>query len=87
MSDSSRSGRPSIVLAGLAVAAALAGAPSAAADPGHGPAVCRPSVESGVEIDTCTGNPNARNDSGPGNVVRVVPEFCFGIGFFGCDDD
>ncbi|BBZ27631.1 hypothetical protein MMAD_19260 [Mycolicibacterium madagascariense] len=87
MSDSLRPGRSSIALTVLAVAAALASAPSAAADPGHGPAICRPSVQAGVEVDTCTGNPNARNDSGPGNVVRVVPEFCFGIGFFGCDDD
>lgn len=78
--------RSALVLAGLA-AAALAGAPGAAADPGHGPAVCRSSVQSGVEVDTCTGNPNAQNDSGPGNVVRVVPQFCVGIGFFGCGDD
>jgi hypothetical protein len=78
---------PVLPLAGLAVVAATAYAPSAAADSGRGPAVCHPSVESGVEVDTCTGNPNAPDDSGPGEFVRVVPQFCIGLGFFGCDDD
>jgi hypothetical protein len=87
MFDTSRFRVAAASLVGLAVTASMAFAPGAVADPGRGPAICQPSVQAGVEVDTCTGNPNARNDSGPGDVVRVVPRFCVGIGFVGCDDD
>jgi hypothetical protein len=87
MCVTTRSRHAILLMAVLAAFAAIASAPSAAADSGRGPAVCHPSVQSGVEVDTCTGNPNATNDTGPGETVRVVPEFCFGIGFIGCDDD
>jgi hypothetical protein len=60
---------------------------SAAAPPIRGGDVCRSSVDHGVEVDTCTGDPN-RDDGPPsGPVVRVVPQFCFGLGFVSCDDD
>lgn len=62
-------------------------APSAAADSQNGPAVCHASVQSGVEVDTCTGNPDPRDTAGgPGENIRVVPELCIGLGFGGCDD-
>jgi len=44
-------------------------------------------VESGVEVDTCTGNPDASDDGGPqGDRVRVISKLCIGLGFGACDD-
>jgi hypothetical protein len=75
-------------VAGLATGALiLCGAPSAAADSTNGNDVCHSSVDHGVEVDTCTGNPNANDGTLPGPAVRVVPQFCFGFGFVSCDDD
>jgi hypothetical protein len=75
-----------LLVAGVATGGlVLGGAPTAAAGVNGGETVCHSSVEKGVEVDTCTGKPNAGDDGGsPG--VRVVPEFCFGIGFASCDD-
>jgi hypothetical protein len=70
----------------LSAAAFLWCAPNAAAEGPDDPAVCQSSVDSGVEVDTCTGNPNSPNDSRPDERVRVIPEFCFGLGFGGCGD-
>ncbi|MDT5148280.1 MAG: hypothetical protein QOI01_13 [Mycobacterium sp.] len=76
-----------LLLGGLATGAViLGGASSAAADSAIGNNVCRSSVEHGVEVDTCTGNPNGNDGTLPGPAVRVVPQFCFGLGFGGCDD-
>ncbi|MDT7763116.1 MAG: hypothetical protein QOC63_2536 [Mycobacterium sp.] len=65
----------------------LGGAPSAAADSTNGSNVCHSSVDHGVEVDTCTGNPNGDDGTPAGPAVRVVPRFCFGLGFVSCDDD
>jgi hypothetical protein len=76
-----------LLAAGLAAAAVIAsGAPIAAADSTTGDSVCRSSVDSGVEVDSCTGNPNPNNGPPPQVGVRVVPQFCLGIGFGSCDD-
>ena len=53
---------------------------SAAADPGNQIATCHSAVISGVDTDTCVGNPNADGGSGPGYHVTVRPRFFFGIG-------
>jgi hypothetical protein len=77
-----------LLVAGLATGALiLGGAPHAAADPTNGDDVCRSSVDHGVEVDTCTGNPNGSDGTQPGPAGRVVPQFCFGFGFVSCDDD
>jgi len=77
-----------LLVAGLATGAViLCGAPSAAADSTNGNDVCHSSVDHGVEVDTCVGNPNGSDGTLPGPAVRVVPEFCFGLGFVSCDDD
>jgi hypothetical protein len=76
-----------MAVAGLAAVAYVVCAPSAAADPTNDDVVCRSSVEAGVEVDTCTGVPRGGDAAGsPGVQVRVVPRFCFGFGFGGCDD-
>jgi hypothetical protein len=75
-----------LLIAGLGLAAIVLGdAPTAAADSTNGEAVCHSSTESGIEVDTCVGNPDPPS-ANPGAQVRVVPEFCFGLGFGGCDD-
>ncbi|MCW2628783.1 MAG: hypothetical protein JWR48_5505 [Mycobacterium sp.] len=77
-----------LLVAGLATGALiLCGAPSAAADSTNGNNVCHSSLDHGVEMDTCTGNPNGNDGTLPGPAVRVVPQFCFGLGFVSCDDD
>ena len=74
------------LIAGIWVAAIILGdVPSAAADSTNGEAVCHSSTESGVDVDACIGNPNPPA-ANPGAQVRVFPEFCFGLGFGGCDD-
>jgi hypothetical protein len=74
-----------VTAAGVAAGAlVLHGAPSATADPTNGPTVCHSSVESGVEVDTCTGNPDWNPDGGAPPFLGVVPEFCFGVGFGTC---
>ena len=77
-----------LLVAGLATGALILGAaPSAAADSTNGNNVCHSSLDHGVEMDTCTGNPNGNDGTLPGPAVRVVPQFCFGLGFVSCDDD
>jgi hypothetical protein len=77
-----------LLVGGLGTAALIrCGAPSAAADSTNGGTECHSSVESGVEVDTCTGNPDASDDGGPqGDRVRVIPKLCIGLGFGACDD-
>jgi hypothetical protein len=76
-----------LLVAGFATAALiLYGAPIAAADSTNGNNVCHSSVDHGVEVDTCTGDPKGIDGTLPGPAVRVVPQFCFGLGFGGCDD-
>jgi hypothetical protein len=66
----------------------LCGAPNAAADSTNGNNdVCHSSVDHGVEVDTCIGNPNGDGGTLPGPAVRVVPQFCLGLGFVSCDGD
>jgi hypothetical protein len=64
-----------LVAAGAVGVVAIAGAPSAVADP---VAVCTSDVVDGVETDYCVGNPNA-------NIVTDVPDvgvrLDFRIGF------
>jgi hypothetical protein len=66
-----------LVAAGAVGVVAIAGAPSAVAEP---VATCTSDVIDGVEVDTCVGNPNS-------NIVTDVPgvnvefEFGLGIGF------
>ena len=71
-----RSGR--LLVAASAVALfAIAGAPSASAEP---VADCTSDIVDGVEVDYCVGNPNANIVTGvPG--VNVEFEFGLGIGF------
>jgi hypothetical protein len=69
------------VLVATAAAAmfVLANEASAAADSKNPYAVCHSSKESGVETDTCVGNPNGPPD-GPGYYVTVRPRLFIGIG-------
>jgi hypothetical protein len=60
------------VVGGFAIA--IAGAPSAVAQP---VATCTSDVIDGVEVDTCVGNPNANTVS---DVPGVNVEFEFGLG-------
>jgi hypothetical protein len=53
---------------------------SAVADPSNDIATCHSAVISGVDTDTCVGNPNADGPSGPGYNVIVRPRIFFGIG-------
>jgi hypothetical protein len=76
------------LVAVLATGAMILGStPNAAADPTNGDDVCHGSVDHGVEVDTCTGNPNGSDGTQSGPAVSVVPQFCFGLGFVSCDDD
>jgi hypothetical protein len=66
-----------LVTAGAVGVFAIAGAPSAVADP---LAVCTSDVIDGVEVDYCVGNPNANTTTGvPG--VDVGFELNLGLGF------
>jgi hypothetical protein len=53
---------------------------SAAADPSNDIATCHSAVVSGVDTDTCMGNPNADGPSAPDYNVIVRPRIFFGIG-------
>ncbi|MDX1888966.1 hypothetical protein [Mycolicibacterium sp. 050158] len=75
---------PALLAIGWVLAAAFVSAPVAGAEPTDGPAACRPSVEAGVEVDTCTGTTDYGDNAG--QRVRVVPQFCIGLGIGGCDD-
>ena len=77
----SKPGRKGVLVA-IATAAmfVLASEASAAADSTNPYAICHSTVVSGVETDTCVGNPNGPPD-GPGYYVTVRPRFFIGIGF------
>jgi len=69
-----------LVAAAVAAMFGMAVDASAAADPTDDIVSCHSTVVSGVDTDTCVGNPNAEGPSGPGYNVIVRPRIFFGIG-------
>jgi hypothetical protein len=69
-----------LVAAAVAAMCGMGVDAGAAADPTNDIATCHSKVVSGVDTDTCVGNPDADGSSGPGYNVIVRPQIFFGIG-------